>query len=280
MKEINHLVLAAQGLDAQRETYGALGFTLCPRGQHPFGTGNTVIQLKRNYLELLAVTVPEDVIEHTPSAFSFSAFNRDYIARHDGFSMMVLGTKNAHADIDHWKAAGLKTYDRFEFTRPAKMVNGDDVVVGFSLALVSNPAAPWLGTFACQHFMPGYYAQPEYQRHANTAVAVADVWISGKGAEALAGYFETLADSTAERKQGRTEIPTAAGRIVLAPPEAFKQAFGAPPPHTEDGPHLAGLTIACRKLDFFAGLGLTQAGDRLVLPPERCFGTTLAFRKE
>ena len=68
MKEINHLVLAGQDLDALRGTYGALGFTLCPRGQHPFGTGNTVIQLERNYLELLAVTQPDDVIEHTATA--------------------------------------------------------------------------------------------------------------------------------------------------------------------------------------------------------------------
>jgi len=280
MKEINHLVLAAQDLDALRETYGALGFTLCPRGQHPFGTGNTVIQLERNYLELLAVTIPEDVIEHTPSTFSFSAFNRNYLARHDGFSMIVLGTENAHADIDRWTAEGLKTYDRFEFSRQAKMVNGIEVTVGFSLAFVTNPAAPWLGAFACQHFTPGYFAQPEYQRHANTAVTVADVWISGNGAESLAGYFETLADSIAERKQGRTEIATAAGRIVLASPAAFERAFGAPPPHPQDGPHLAGLTIACRSLEFFAGLGLTPIGDRLILPPDRCFGTALAFRKE
>ncbi len=279
MKEINHLVLAARDLDALRETYGTLGFSLCPRGQHPFGTGNTVIQLERNYIELLAVTKPEDVIEHTARAFSFSAFNRDFLARHEGFSMMVLGTENAHADIDRWNAKGLRTYEPFEFSRTAKLANGDEVTVGFSLAFVSNPAAPWLGTFACQHFMPGYFAQPEYQRHANTAVSVADVWITGDGAENLGGYFQTLADSSERKFDGRSEIPTNAGTIVLASQEAFIRDFGAPPPHPQDGPHLAGLTITCRTLDFFSGLGLTSVGDRLVLPQERCFGTTLAFRK-
>jgi Glyoxalase-like domain len=279
MKEINHLVLAGQDLDALRETYGALGFTLCPCGQHPFGTGNTVIQLERNYLELLAVTKPDDVIEHTATGFSFSAFNRDFLARHEGFSMMVLGTENAHADIDRWKAAGLRTYDPFEFSRPAKLVNGDEVKVGFSLAFVSNSAAPWLGTFACQHFMPGYYTQPEYQRHANTAITVADVWITGDGAENLAGYFQALADSSSRKFEGRREIPTNAGTIVLASQEAFEHAFGVAPPHQADGPRLAALTIACRSLDFVSGLGLTSVGDRLVLPPERCFGTTLAFRR-
>ena len=121
---------------------------------------------------------------------------------------------------------GLRTYDPFEFSRPAKLVNGDDVTVGFSLAFVSNPAAPWLGTFACQHFMPGYFAQPEYQRHANTAVTVADVWITGDGAENLAGYFQTLADLSERKFEGRSEIPTNAGTIVLASQEAFVHAFG------------------------------------------------------
>ena len=45
MREINHLVLASNDLDAMRSAYAALGFTLAPRGQHPFGTGNSVIQL-------------------------------------------------------------------------------------------------------------------------------------------------------------------------------------------------------------------------------------------
>ena len=140
MKEINHLVLAAQDLEAVRATYGALGFTLCPPGHHPFGTSNTAIQLERNYLELLAVTEPANVFAHTPSSYSFSAFNRDYLARHEGFSMLVLGTDNARDDLARWSSAGIETYEPFDFSRPARMANGDDVTVGFTLAFATNPA--------------------------------------------------------------------------------------------------------------------------------------------
>ena len=63
----------------------SLGFTITPRGQHPFGTGNSIIQLQGIYLELLSVTVPQDVPEHSAGHFSFAAFNRDYLARHEGF---------------------------------------------------------------------------------------------------------------------------------------------------------------------------------------------------
>jgi hypothetical protein len=277
MKEINHLVLAAHNLEALRATYAALGFTLCPTGHHPFGTSNTAIQLERNYLELLAVTEPANVFAHTPTTYSFSAFNRDYLARHEGFSMLVLGTDNARGDLARWSSAGIETYEPFDFSRPARMANGDHVTVGFTLAFATNPALPWIGTFSCQHLSPSYFRQPEYQRHANTALGVADVWICGGDAEELAGYFATLADSTPEELEDRTEIPTAAGTIILAEAEAFEAAFGVPPPHPQDGPHLAGYTIACRNLDFFAGRNLSQIGERLVVPPVQCFGTALGF---
>src|SRR5215472_4171320 len=108
MKGINHLVLAGHDLEAMRSHYQALGFTVTPRGQHPFGTGNSLVQLHGTYLELLAVTAPNDLPEHRTGQFSFAAFNRDYLKRHEGFSMLVLDTADARADIAAWRAAGLQ----------------------------------------------------------------------------------------------------------------------------------------------------------------------------
>ena len=144
MKGINHLVLAGHDLEAMRSHYAGLGFTVTPRAQHPFGTGNSLIQLHGTYLEPLAVTVPQDVPEHRAGHFSFAAFNRDYLARHEGFSMLALDASDARADIEAWRAAGLQTYEPFDFSRTAKMPDGEEITVGFSLAFVSHPAAPWL----------------------------------------------------------------------------------------------------------------------------------------
>lgn len=279
VRGINHLVIAARDLDALCQAWERLGFMLAPRGQHPFGTANTVIQLQKTYIELLAVTQPEDVPEHEPDRFSFAAFNRDYLQRHDGFSMLVFDSEDAPADLDAWRAAGLRTYDRFEFSRPARMADGREVTVGFSLAFASSPAAPWLGTFACQHFTPEYFAQPTFQAHTNMAVSVHDVWISGPRAQGLTRYFETVIGTQAMRKPGRIDIPTSAGTIVLADPGTFEAAFGVLPPHPGDGPHLAGLTIDCRTLDGLQDKGLDVVEDRLVLPPDEAFGTAVAFRR-
>ncbi|MBA3446099.1 MAG: VOC family protein [Pseudaminobacter sp.] len=278
MKGLNHLVIAAHDLDALCATWAELGFSLTPRGQHPFGTGNAIVQLHGCYLELLSVTIAAEVIEHGARQFSFSAFNRDYLARHEGFSMMVLGTADAAADIAAWRKSGLQTYEPFEFSRLAKMPDSEEVRVGFSLAFVTTPAAPWLGHFACQHYRPEYYAQPHFQRHENTAQRVRDVWISGVGALALANHLSIMigAPPTVTEPE-RIVFRTPTGDIVLATPASFEAAFGTPLPHREDGPHLAGLTIGCATLDWFAGGDLMQIGKRLVLEPSRCFGTAVAF---
>ena len=69
MKGINHLVLTGHDLEALRSKYQALGFTVTPRGQHPFGTGNSIIQLPGTYLELLSGTVPQDFPSTAPDGF-------------------------------------------------------------------------------------------------------------------------------------------------------------------------------------------------------------------
>ena len=276
MKGINHLVLAGQDLEALRSAYQALGFSVKPRGQLPFGISNSVVQLQGNYLELLSVT--GDVPEHSPAHFSFGAFNRDYLARHEGFSMLVLDTSDARADILSWRAAGLRAYEPFDFSKMATTHDGETVKLSFSLAFVSHPAAPWFGLFACQYGQPEFYAQPQYLNHPNAASTVQDVWITGGAAQDLADFMSKVTGTSSVRKGADlTVLQTPTGAIILARPNAFEAAFGVPAPHPEDGPHLAGFTIGCHGLSHLASLGLEKAGGRYVVPPSKGFGTAIGF---
>jgi Glyoxalase-like domain len=263
---IDHLVLVGHDLEAQIAAYRSFGFTVTPRGQHPMGTGNALIQLHGSYLELLAVTVPQDVPEHAPGRFSFAAFNRDYLKRHPGFSMMVLRTFDPPAESARWRSAGLDTYEPFEFSRMARWPDGSERRIGFSLAFVSNPAAPWLGVFACQHHAPEYFAQAAYQQHANGALALRDVWITGEGSPDLVDYMRkvTGSDQVTEARDS-VAIRTGDQIIVLAGPLAFEAAFGLSPPHPKDGPALSGFTIA------WAGT------ERRIIQPKDAFGVAIAF---
>jgi hypothetical protein len=157
-------------------------------------------------------------------------------------------------------------------SRMAKMPDGADVRVGFSLAFVSNPSAPWLGLFACQHYMLEYYEQPQYLEHSNGASTIRDVWIAGKEAQGLADFIGATTGATGAREGAdRTVFQTRTGAVVLAGPREFEAAFGVPAPHPEDGPHLAGLTIGCRSLGALKDLGLTEIGGRHVLGPQKEF---------
>ncbi len=276
MKGINHLVLAGRDLEAMRSHYAGLGFTVTPRGQHPFGTGNSLVQLDGSYLELLAVTAPQDVPDHRAGHFSFAAFNRDYLKRHEGFSMLVLDTADARADVEAWRAAGLHTYEPFDFSRPAKLAGGSEITVSFTLAFVSHPGAPWLGLFACQHHTPEYFAQPLYLQHGNGAQRVQDVWIVGDAAPDLAGFMQTITGAKAVSEDPSvTRLQTRIGTIVLARAAAFERAFGLPAPHPQDGPHLAAFTLACQTMGVLADL--PRIDKRAVLAPEKNFGTAIRF---
>ena len=78
---IDHLVLAVRDLDAAARTYSALGFTLTPRAEHPWGTANRLVQLDGSFLEVLEVAHPERLVEHGPRSFSFGAYKREWLER-------------------------------------------------------------------------------------------------------------------------------------------------------------------------------------------------------
>src|SRR5437868_14910068 len=99
MKGIDHLVLCGRDLDAMRENYASLGFTLTPQARHPFGTGNSLIQLEGCFLELLSVFEPEKITGAGAGRFSFAAFNRAFLARGEGMSMLVLDSTDSRADV-------------------------------------------------------------------------------------------------------------------------------------------------------------------------------------
>ena len=166
MRGINHLVLAGHDLEAMR-----IGLCRVSASPSPRAASIPSAPAIRSSSSMAAISsfwpLPSrrTFAEHGPRSFSFAAFNRDYLARHEGFSMLVFDTTDAKADIQAWSKAGLQTYDPFDFSRLAKMPDGEDVTVGFSLAFVSNPAAPWIGLFACQHFRPDYYEQARYLAH-------------------------------------------------------------------------------------------------------------------
>ena len=279
MKGIDHLVFAGPDLDAMREAWSALGFTLTPKALHPFGTGNSLIQLESCFLELLAVMDPGHIPEHAaPDGLSFGAFNRDFLSRTpSGFSMLVLDSSDARADVERYRAAGLKTYAPFDFSRLAKLPDGKEVTVGFSLAFVSHPDMPLAGFFACQQHAPQYFWKPEYQRHPNRALTILEVALVAQEPEKYAEFLSDFAQTAFESDpHGNVTIRTVRGNICCLSPSKFSEEYQCAAPDLSQGPRLAGATIGVRDLDALPAK-LNYVNEHKALLPEPVFGTAIAF---
>jgi catechol 2,3-dioxygenase-like lactoylglutathione lyase family enzyme len=285
---IDHLVLCVDDLEAARRFYGGLGYTTTPPAVHPFGTGNSLVQLQGNFLELLSVVEPDRIPAMAPGEFSFGAFNRDFLARRQGMSMLVFQSDDARRDQREFAGKGLTTYAPFDFSRKATLPDGSTVTVGFSLAFVTDPRMPEAAFFVCQQHAPEYFWKPEYQQHPNGARAVAEVIMTAEAPATFAELFEGLqGPQSVSVGEGALRVATALGRITLLDRARFAARFpDLPDPERAETPRFAGYRVTV------ADLGRTRAvlrdasvrfrceDDRIWIPPAEALGVVIEFVAE
>src|SRR3989304_3383929 len=129
---LDHIVHAVRDLDAAAEAYRALGFTVGARNKHPWGTHNHIVQLPGFFIELLTVAEPEKLGSDGFSTL-FGAFNRDFLARGEGLSLLILESKDAAADERAFREAGIAGSGVMRFEREGKRADGRAGKVAFAL---------------------------------------------------------------------------------------------------------------------------------------------------
>src|ERR1700749_267782 len=169
---LDHIVHAVRDVDAAAEFYASAGFTVGGRNRHPWGTHNRIVQLKNCYIEILEVAEHEKIEPHGPRFFSFGAFNRDFLVRREGFSMLLLNSRDAAADARAFEASGIGAFDVFDFGREGKRPDGSTVKLAFSLAFAAEPRSPDVRFAVCQHHYPENFWNPAFQTHANGSTRV------------------------------------------------------------------------------------------------------------
>lgn len=283
---VDHIVHAVRDLDAAAALYRGLGFTVGARNRHPpqWGTQNHIVQFDGCFVELLAMADTSQIAPHGPRHFSFGAHNRDFLARGEGLSMLVLEGRDTVAEAEAFRAAGIGDFEPFHFERMAARPDGSSVKVAFSLAFASDPRAPDAGFFTCRQHHPENFWNPAFQTHPNTATAIAGVVLV---AENPNDHHVFLSAFSGEREMrvtpGGFAIETARGEIHVMDPHAFAEQFGVVPPDVSRGAKLAALRFAVDDLGTAAASG-RQAGlpvlprpGRLILGPGSAMGATLIF---
>src|SRR5215475_8272959 len=107
---LDHIVHAVRDLDAAADLYRRLGFTVGARNRHPWGTHNYVVQLPGFFIELLTLAEPEKLGADGFSTM-FGAYNRDFLGRGEGFSFLILESKDARDDAATFSASGFGSPD-------------------------------------------------------------------------------------------------------------------------------------------------------------------------
>jgi catechol 2,3-dioxygenase-like lactoylglutathione lyase family enzyme len=250
LRGLDHIVHAVRDLDAVVELYRRLGFQVGARNVHPrsWGTQNHIIQLPGTFIELLAVADNSGIVPQAPHHFSFGAFNRNFLSREQGLSMLVLEGRGA-PDADEFRARGIGDYELFEFEREGKRPDGTPIKVAFALAFASDPHMPHTGFFSCLHRRPENFWNPAFQKHANGAETVAGVVLVAEQPSRHRDFLLAFSGVQNSRNTGdgfTIDLPR--GAIEMTTPAALERRFGLPAPDVTRGARLAALRFSGRAL--------------------------------
>jgi catechol 2,3-dioxygenase-like lactoylglutathione lyase family enzyme len=279
---LDHIVHAVRDLDAAAELYRGFGFTVGARNRHPWGTHNYIVQLPGFFIELLTLAEPEKMGDDGFSKM-FAAYNRDFIARHEGLSLLILESKDAREDATAFHTARIAASEVMHFERAGKRPDGSTVKVGFSLAFAEDQAAPDVHFATCQQHYPENFWNPAFQKHANGVTGISGVVAVAEDPEQHRVFMQAFAGSDATRSDDGFAIASPRGAIEVMTPSAFLHRFGVKPPDVSRGARLAALRFATKDASLlqgipeFAGLAGLNAGNAAVIGPQDAMGSVLVF---
>ena len=280
---IDHIVLAVGDLEAARRHFANLGFTCTPPAKHPFGTGNSLVQLQNSFIELITVVEPERIVPMSKTQFSFSAKTAEFLEHGEGMAMLVMSSNDARADNEAWAARGLGTFEVVDFSRQAGLPDGGTAVVAFSIAFAVDPGMQDIAFFVCQQHAPQHFWQAAYQRHANGAKEIVSVTLAAAQSDRYADFFTSfLAEARIETSPEQLLVDTPRGRIEVLRPEALEARFaGVVPAVKGDQACFVAVTVtvadtAPLAADFTArGIAHVKDQERILLPAEDNFGLAI-----
>ncbi len=272
---LDHPVIAVRDMESARAAYERLGFIVPPRGRHrEWGTGNWCIQFANDYLELRGFLQPSSAPQTRELL--------DFIERREGLMGIAFGTTGAPASHASLADAGLHPRPVKPLTRDFELPEGT-VPVSFELCFLPREATPGLmHVVICGHLTPERLRRPEWLKHPNGARRVAGLVGVAIDPASAAGAWLRLFEGVTPTADGlRAEVGD--GWMLLLTPEALEQRYpGVTLPPAAEWPCLAAIAIEVedpkqtRDCLRTHGVG-TEAGGRLIIPPEQACGVVLEF---
>ncbi len=275
---LDHTLVGVRDLDAAREAYARLGFTLTARGSHiGWGTANTCIMFARGYIELLGVVDPAKFTNNLDA----------FLEKREGLLGLAFATDDADDAYRALGDAGVAPEPPKDLARNLELAEGT-VQPRFRLVHLPAHATGGLAAFLCEHLTPGIIRRPAWLAHANGAAALAAVTVVVEDPPALgAAYSRLFGAGAITATDDMLTVHAGPAALVFARAEDFGLLYPeADLEEPADLPFLAAMTVAvddpAKAARVLADNGVSfhsAAGDALVVPPTETRGVVLELTR-
>lgn len=196
-RRIDHLVLPSPDLATARARLSALGFTVAPEARHPFGTENArVFFADGSYLEPLSIASREECEAAAIAGNVFVARDQAFRFRRgdNGFSALVVTSKNAADDDRRFRALGMSGGEILSFAPPGAAAGGVSAGPAAHLAFAADLRSPDFFAFAIER------AGAEVDRatlaaHDNGVTGIAEIVLSDPNPTDFQYFLQEVADN-------------------------------------------------------------------------------------
>ncbi|MGO8910618.1 MAG: VOC family protein [Bradyrhizobium sp.] len=274
---IDHAVVVVKNLDKAAENWKRLGFTVSPRGTHSakLGSGNYIIMLDPDYIELLGVLVET---EHNAPTRAFLA------KRGEGIERVAFTAVDSAAGADEIRARGYDAVGPIDFERPVTMPDGSQSAAKFRIFQWPMAEAPaGLRIFACQHKTRETVWIPELMKHANGAKCLKQaVVISAEPAKDAAHLARMIDGQVKAEPDGGVAVPSGADRADFIFLTKTQLAGRYPAVSLAGLPESGGAGLVLATSDLAAaekaiGSAGVRSSGALCVPPAAGNGALLVF---
>jgi 4-hydroxyphenylpyruvate dioxygenase-like putative hemolysin len=263
IRNIDHPVIASRDLDATRQQFERLGFTVPPRGSHiEWGTGNLCIMFPNDYLEVRGIIDPDKFTMHLDSHLEKYG---------EGLMGVAFGTADVKASYEEAQSHGINTGElrslrrNFEhpegWTQPSFSLFSPDV----------DDIEGLMHVVVIQHLTPELIRRPDFLEHANGCIGIA----------AMSGAISDVGSCAEKMRRllGDDAIKETDDGVVLTVPsgQVIRLAKGETTGLESMTMRVADVTATT---EFFESNGVSfdrGADGSVVIAPADACGTRLVF---
>nr|WP_283425455.1 VOC family protein [Shimia sagamensis] len=240
-RSLDHAVFAVDDLETAHSTFERLGFSVAPRGVHPFGTHNANIYFRNGLMiELLAVD--------DPSLYRLSANEQNTFTKNDaefrafvwqqGISQIVVNTTDASADHQAFLDAGISGGSVVAFSRDFTHPDNRTEKISAKLAFATPKNSKGAYWSSCEDKEAPNSIASEILDHSNGALHLVEVVTVASDPADLTSFLETVYRVQAGRSlPGSLAVLLSNARHTVMQPHVVVERFGV---------HVSPLETVCR----------------------------------